>query len=109
MAPSVLTLALKRAPLEGTGVRYRTAIDGGNWAGEVAIPWKAIVENDAAVPTLLRFNFIQHRTATGESASWAGPVDFGRDDAFTGVLYLREARNPGLLGINAAGGTSESQ
>ena len=30
-----------------------------------------------------------HRTATGESASWAGPVDFGRDDAFTGLLVLR--------------------
>jgi hypothetical protein len=92
------------APLEGTGVRYRTAIDGGDWAGEVAIPWKAIVESGAAVPNLLRFNFVQHRSATGESASWAGPVDFGRDDAFTGVLYLRESRNPGILNANAARG-----
>ena len=38
--------------------------------------------------TLLRFNFAQHSTATGESASWAGPVDFGRDDAMMGLIYL---------------------
>jgi hypothetical protein len=88
-------------PLEGAGVRYRATIDGNNWAGEVAIPWKAIVEPGKPVPSLLRFNFVQHRTATGESASWAGPIDFGRDDAFTGVLYLRQAKAPGIIGIGA--------
>ena len=31
-------------------------------------------------PVMLRLNFSQHRATTGESASWAGPVDFGRDD-----------------------------
>ena len=32
----------------------------------------------------------QHQASTGESASWAGPVDHGRDDAFMGLLHLRE-------------------
>jgi len=85
-------------PLEGSRIRYKAALDGSDWRGEVSIPWNAIVEPGAAVPTLLRFNFSQHRTATGESASWAGPVDFGRDDGFTGVLYLKETRAPGIIG-----------
>jgi hypothetical protein len=83
-------------PLEGTGIRYKAVVEGTDWRGEVAIPWRAICDPDRGVPPLLRFNFIQHRTATGESASWAGPVDFGRDDAFTGVLHLREASAPGM-------------
>jgi len=45
---------------------------------------------------MLRFNVTQHRADSGESASWAGPVDFGRDDALTGVLILREPENPGV-------------
>ena len=81
-------------------------IDGSSWAGEVAIPWNAVVEAGRPVPTLLRFNFTQHRAATGESATWAGPVDFGRDDAFTGVLHLRESRAPGIIG---SGATSEPE
>jgi hypothetical protein len=88
-------------PLEGTGVRYRAAIERTDWRGELAVPWRAICDADRGVPTLLRFNFVQHRTATGESASWAGPIDFGRDDALTGVLYLREARNPGMGAVVA--------
>jgi len=83
-------------PLEATGVRYKAAFDGSNWRGEVAVPWRAICDADRGVPTLLRFNFSQHRHATGESASWAGPVDFGRDDSLTGVLVLRSAREPGM-------------
>lgn len=89
-------------PLEGGGVRYRTTIERTNWLGEVAIPWRAILEPGAPVPNLLRFNFSQHRTATAESASWAGPVDSGRDDGFTGVLHLRQTHMPGIIG--AAGG-----
>jgi hypothetical protein len=90
-------------PLEGTGVRYRAVIDKdkSDWRGELAIPWRAVCDADRGVPTLLRFNFMQHRTSTGESASWAGPVDFGRDDSFTGVLYLREARAPGMGAADA--------
>ena len=54
-------------------------------------------------PALLRFNFVQHRTATGESATWAGPVDFGRDDSLMGVLHLRDPQDPnaGFLGDRA--------
>jgi hypothetical protein len=88
-------------PLEGTGVRYKVAIENTDWRGEMAIPWRAICDAGRGVPALLRFNLAQHRTATGESASWAGPVDFGRDDAFTGVLYLREARDPGMRAVVA--------
>ena len=33
--------------------------------------------------------FVQHQHATGTSASWAGPIDYGRDDSFTGALVLR--------------------
>jgi hypothetical protein len=93
-------------PFEGAAIRYAATIDpaanggkgpggaGGEWRGELAIPWKAITGRDNAIPKLLRFNFAQHVHATGESASWAGPVDFGRDDAFMGLLYVRDANNP---------------
>jgi hypothetical protein len=90
-------------------VFYVARPDGDRWRGEVQIPWRAILTaasgagegNDQPVepPTLLRFNFAQHRNATGESASWAGPVDFGRDDSFMGVLYLRDPQEPGPRGL----------
>lgn len=89
---------------ESTGVRYRAAVSGPQWTGEVAIPWRVLTDPKAGVPTLLRFNFAQHRTATGESASWAGPVDFGRDDAFTGLLVLR-----GMAGGNVADAVSNDR
>ncbi len=64
------------------------------WRGEMKIPWESM--NDASDtkhanqrPALLRFNFAQHRNATGESASWAGPTDFGGDETFTGLLVVR--------------------
>jgi hypothetical protein len=82
---------------ESNGVRYHPLVQGNDWQGEVAIPWKAI--SDASKkdrPVMLRFNFSQHKTTTGESASWAGPVDFGRDDQFMGLLFLREQNNPGM-------------
>ncbi len=81
---------------EGTGVRYAATLDGPDWRGEVAIPWKSVTDAGKGRPRLLRFNFTQHRADSGESASWAGPVDFGRDDAFMGVLFLREQENPGV-------------
>ncbi|MBV8781296.1 MAG: hypothetical protein JO353_07855, partial [Phycisphaerae bacterium] len=87
--------------VEGAHVRYKGTTDGGDWRGEIAVPWKAInTENRKDRPVMLRFNFTQHKTATGESASWAGPIDFGRDDAFMGLLFLREANNPGMAGGN---------
>ena len=85
-------------PLEGFGIRYCAVIDGRDWRGEVAVPWGAITGRNEGLPTLLRFNFIHHRTATGESASWAGPIDDGRDENITGVLHLRESRTPGVAG-----------
>ncbi|HSI36545.1 MAG TPA: hypothetical protein VK986_23370 [Tepidisphaeraceae bacterium] len=79
--------------------RYKAApVVDGTWRGELAIPWELI--NDQAHqgtrPTLMRFNFSQYKVATGESSSWAGPVDFGRDDTFTGLLYLRDQKVPGM-------------
>ena len=85
---------------EGAGIHYVATIDGPVWRGEIAIPWKAINTNKGR-PVLLRFNFAQHRTETGESASWAGPVDFGRDDAFMGLLFIRDNANPGMIGIGS--------
>ncbi|HEV7300607.1 MAG TPA: hypothetical protein VGN72_14680 [Tepidisphaeraceae bacterium] len=79
------------APLEGAAVRYAATVDGGQvWRGEITVPWKAIGDPAKGRPVLLRFNFSQHRAATGESGSWAGPIDFGRDDAFTGILHIRD-------------------
>jgi hypothetical protein len=85
-------------PFQGSGIRY--SADTGrapDWLGEVAIPWNAINDPQKRQPVMLRFNFVQHVQETGESTSWAGPVDFGRDDAFTGILVLREPQTPGML------------
>jgi hypothetical protein len=85
-------------PFEGT-IRYARTINQGQWNGEIAIPWKAITDrDDKTIPKLLRFNFVQHVHATGESASWAGPIDFGRDDSFMGLLVVRDQNNPNLAG-----------
>jgi hypothetical protein len=83
---------------EGVDIRYASSVDAREhlWRGEVAIPWKALASSDRGRPTLLRFNFIQHQNSTGQSASWAGPIDFGRDDAFMGVIQLREPNTPGF-------------
>lgn len=97
-------------PFEG-GMRYKTTRDGA-WRGEIAIPWRAIVEavknadgtTPANAPTpvrpaMVKFNFIQHKAATGESASWAGPLDFGRDENFMGVLVFKERDDPGMKNL----------
>ncbi|MGB7161434.1 MAG: hypothetical protein WBD40_25470 [Tepidisphaeraceae bacterium] len=83
-------------PIEGVRqLRYACALEG-DWRGELRIPWSAIADPAKGRPRLLRFNLSQHKNATGESASWAGPIDFGRDDSFTGLLYLRESDEPGM-------------
>jgi hypothetical protein len=58
----------------------------------MAIPWEAMNPpgQGRKRPVLLRFNFMQHRGLTGQSSSWAGPVDFGRDEAFMGILGIRQ-------------------
>jgi hypothetical protein len=80
-------------------VRFATGVDGNTWRGELAIPWEVINDKDHAgeQPRLLRFNFVQYKQASGESASWAGPVDHGRDDSFMGLLYLRDQKAPGMV------------
>jgi len=85
-------------PFEGAAIRYAADVNGSDWRGEVAIPWKAITDDPRKRPVLLRFNFTQNKMQTGESATWAGPVDFGRDDALTGALFIREQDNPGMGG-----------
>ena len=88
----------------GEAVRYAATTepkDGGAiWRAELAIPWNALNDpkHQGVRPMLLRFNFTQHKNATGESASWAGPVDYGRDENFTGLLYVRDPTNPAAQG-----------
>ncbi|MGC4031547.1 MAG: hypothetical protein QM754_07410 [Tepidisphaeraceae bacterium] len=82
------------------GIRFATTVEKAVWRGELAVPWNALINPalDQAFnsrgqpnrPTLLKFNFIQHKHLTGESSSWAGPIDGGRDSALTGVLILKE-------------------
>jgi hypothetical protein len=84
-------------------IPYKSRQESDRWQGEVSIPWKAVLDTaakrgDVEPPTLLRFNFVQHRHATAESASWCGPVDFGRDESLMGILYLRDPREPGPRG-----------
>lgn len=84
-------------PFEGSGIRFASTLQDSDWRGEIAIPWRAITDDlEGKRPKLLRFNFVQHKNATGESASWAGPVDFGRDDSFTGILVLSDPNTPGM-------------
>jgi hypothetical protein len=81
-------------------VRYAATVQQSVWRGEIAIPWQALIQPTKTdlfsaqgkpnLPTLIKFNFIQHKRDTGESASWAGPIDGGRDDPFTGVVVLKE-------------------
>lgn len=75
---------------EGAAIRYATTTGDGRWRGELGIPWKLITGSDAKPPALLRFNFCQHRHQNCQSASWCGPVDFGRDQNLMGILYLHE-------------------
>jgi hypothetical protein len=86
--------------VEGAAVRYaNTTPSNGQWDGELAIPWKLIGDANRGLPVLLRFNFVQHRQLNGESASWCGPIDFGRDDALMGVLFLRTPDAAGELHV----------
>jgi hypothetical protein len=81
-------------------VRYASTIESTVWRGEIAIPWSSLIAEEKTPefnargrqnrPVMLKLNFIQHKRDTGESASWAGPLDVGRDDRFTGVIVLKE-------------------
>jgi hypothetical protein len=78
-------------PFEASGVRYASSVDPAAkvWRGELAIPWRAIQSQGHGRPALLRFNFLQHHNSTGQSASWAGPIDQSRDGSLTGLLLLK--------------------
>jgi len=82
--------------IEGTSVRYADIAQAGSWNGEVAIPWRLLLGDSAKRPRLLKFNFIQHVQSTGESDSWAGPVDYDQDDSVMGLVYLQELSAPGM-------------
>lgn len=84
-----------------SGMRFAATVDeAGVWRGEISLPWSALRDQITeeqlgdfgreARPALLRFNLSHHDGETGRSASWAGPVDFGADDQFTGALILRQ-------------------
>lgn len=83
-------------PLQGVAVRFATTVSQGIWRGELAIPWDAIRDREKGMPRLLRFNLAQHNDTTGKSASWAGPVDYLRDEQFMGLIFLREPETPGM-------------
>lgn len=79
-------------PFNGGGILYQGDRDPDNttWRGEMSIPWQALnAPNDTRRPAFLRFNFLQHRGKTGQSASWAGPLDFSRDDQLMGLIQVR--------------------
>ncbi|MGD0464817.1 MAG: hypothetical protein ABSB74_20220 [Tepidisphaeraceae bacterium] len=82
--------------IDGTMVRYAAEFHQGAWTGETAIPWQLLLNGNSVRPRLLRFNFIRHFQSTGESASWAGPIDFDQDDSFMGLLFLKDLSAPGL-------------
>jgi hypothetical protein len=76
----------------GSDILYAATLVGSVWRGEIAAPWEALADARHAGkrPAMLRFNFAQHRGTTGESSSWAGPVDFGRDEGMMGLVEIRE-------------------
>lgn len=81
---------------DGTAVRYAADPQQSAWTGEVAIPWRLLLNGNTARPRILKFNFIQHQNASGQSASWAGPIDFDQDESLMGLLYLQDLTAPGL-------------
>jgi hypothetical protein len=82
-------------------VRYAATLHTGDWRGELAVPWALLCPNHKDTPIALRFNFVQHAGGSGESDSWSGPIDFGRDERFMGLLVLR--------GLDAAAIPSDGQ
>ena len=83
-----------------SGLRYAATVDaGGVWRAEVTLPWQALRTaglDAGGVPDLLRFNLAHHDGQSGQSTSWAGPVDSGSDESFTGALVLRRDGKAGF-------------
>jgi hypothetical protein len=79
-------------------ILYAANVTQGLWRGEVRIPWDALLPpgRESGRPVLLRMNFLQHRGRTGESASWAGPVDQILDEGLMGLVQIRTGRVGGF-------------
>lgn len=70
-----------------TTVKYAGAVEAGVWRAELRIPASMLVKGELTADTTLEFNLIRHDPETGESASWAGPLD--RDyQPLRGVILL---------------------
>jgi hypothetical protein len=83
----------------GADVLYASNVTNAIWRGEVMIPFEAIAPANVAGirPTYLKLNFLQHRGRTGESASWAGPIDQIVDQPLTGLLQIRTGAPKSLI------------
>ncbi|MFI5378273.1 MAG: hypothetical protein ACHRHE_03115 [Tepidisphaerales bacterium] len=82
-----------------TDIRYATNVTDAIWRGEAMLPWDSLLPPGKAAerPLMLRMNFLQHRGRTGESASWAGPVDLVREDPLMGLLQIRQTDARGFV------------
>jgi hypothetical protein len=78
-----------------TDIRYAANVTEAIWRGEVMIPWDSLLPpgKTGERPLMLRMNFLQHRGRTGESASWAGPVDLVREDPLMGLVEIRRTES----------------
>lgn len=83
-------------------IQYGSNINKGIWQGECNLAWDALYEPNAPRQPvkLLRFNFTQYRGRVGHSATWAGPVDSGRDEHFMGAIEIRHPERPGFTPRN---------
>ena len=92
---------LNRVPWQPfeSNTRFQSTLVEGVWRGELAIPMSALrlegrydANGREIPPVMYRFNVAQHRHETGQTTTWAGPVDQMRDETFTGLLVAVEAR-----------------
>ncbi|MEM8875230.1 MAG: hypothetical protein AAGD32_13355 [Planctomycetota bacterium] len=78
-----------------SNTRFQSTLVDNVWRGELAIPLTALElegrfdeRGNPVRPVMYKFNFAQHRHETGQTATWAGPVDGMRDKGFAGVLVV---------------------
>lgn len=84
--PSGVTV--EKGELPGERVLYASGVKDGVWRAEMRIP-AALLGSELKDGTQLEFQLVRHDGETGESASWAGPVD--RDyEGLRGLLLIVE-------------------
>lgn len=72
------------------GVKFASVVEGGVWRAEMRIPAAMLPGVELAAGSAVQMNLVRHDAETGESSSWAGPID--RDyQALRGVLLLADA------------------